>query len=301
MMFDRRTHTSSSLRLVLSFAEARRGSKHTIAALAVSFLLAGCTDYAQEFKDEYGPGAKDKESDQISVGDYDCLVNEGVRIFYPEGGDGFYAGDTITVVYGSSVQGSGYRFVFEPLDENFEVDLLGASAGPEKPDGRSCYMQKVVFEQDIFFEGSAGVIKVVPNEERDLAGYSRTFMVYPPKPADASEQYDCSVTDGVKVVYPAGGETFKVGQTIRVVYGSDVQGSGYRFVFKKSEDDMGLDLLEESAGPEGPDGKTCYVQEVVLSADLVEETLTGFIRVVPYEYAKKGANSGEFFVFPSDF
>ena len=28
---------------------------------------------------------------------------------------------------------------------------------------------------------------------------------------------DCSVTDGVKVVYPAGGEKFKVGQTIDVV------------------------------------------------------------------------------------
>lgn len=272
-----------------------------IVSVFVVASLCACTDYAQQIKEEFEPDAKDKESEQISVADYDCSVNDGVRIFYPEGGDGFYAGDTITVVYGSSVQGSGYRFVFESLENNYEVDLLGASAGPENPDGRSCYTQKVVFEQDIFYEGTAGVIKVVPNEERDLAGYTRTFKVYPPKPADASEQYDCSVTDGVKVVYPAGGETFKVGQTIRVVYGSDVQGSGYRFVFKKSEDDMGVDLLEESAGPEGPDGKTCYVQEVVLSADLVEETLTGIIRVVPYEYAKKGANSGEFFVFPSDF
>lgn len=105
---------------------------------------------------------------------------------------------------------------------------------------------------------------------------------------------DCSVTDGVKVVSPKGGEEFKIGDKITVIYGSDVQGSGYRFVFKKSEDDMGTDLLEESAGPEKPDGKTCYEQEVTLSEDLVEATSTAIIRVIPYENTKKGANSGTF-------
>ena len=32
---------------------------------------------------------------------------------------------------------------------------------------------------------------------------------------------DCSVTDGVKVVSPKGGEEFKVDETIKVVFGSD--------------------------------------------------------------------------------
>ncbi len=105
---------------------------------------------------------------------------------------------------------------------------------------------------------------------------------------------ECSVTDGVKVVYPKGGETFKMGDTITVVYGSDVQGSGYRFVFKTSEDDVGLDMLEESAGPETPDGKTCYEQKVVLTKDVAEATETAIIRVVPYEKTAKGANSGRF-------
>ena len=111
---------------------------------------------------------------------------------------------------------------------------------------------------------------------------------------DDGKSKDCSVSDGVKVVYPAGGETFKIGEKITVVYGSSVQGSGYRFVFKKSADDIGKDLLEESAGPETPDGKTCYEQEVVLDKDIVKATSTAIIRVIPYENTKKGANSGTF-------
>ena len=115
-----------------------------------------------------------------------------------------------------------------------------------------------------------------------------------PASSEASASYDCSVKDGVKVVYPKGGESFKMGDKIKVVYGSDVQGSGYRFVFKTSEDDAGLDMLEESAGPESPDGKTCYEQEVVLSDDFAEATKTAIIRVIPYEKTAKAANSGTF-------
>ena len=103
--------------------------------------------------------------------------------------------------------------------------------------------------------------------------------------ADNGSDFDCSVS---------GGEEFKIGDKLTVVYGSDVQGSGYRFVFKASEDDMGTDLLDESAGPEQPDGKSCYEQEVVLSKGLVEPTSTAIIRVIPYENTKKGANSGTF-------
>ncbi|MCQ2062409.1 MAG: hypothetical protein MJY99_03625 [Fibrobacter sp.] len=106
--------------------------------------------------------------------------------------------------------------------------------------------------------------------------------------------YDCNVKDGVKVVYPAGGETFKMGDEITIIYGSDVQGSGYRFVFKTSEDDMGIDMFEGSEGPENPDGKTCYKQKVKLSDDFAEATDEAIIRVIPYEKQAKGANSATF-------
>lgn len=113
--------------------------------------------------------------------------------------------------------------------------------------------------------------------------------------ANAGESsFDCSVTDGVKVVSPTKGESFKMGETITVVYGTDVKGSGFRFTFKTSEDDAGLDMLEESAGPENPDGKTCYEQKVVLSEDVAEPTETAVIRVIPYEKTAKGANSATF-------
>ena len=91
-----------------------------------------------------------------------------------------------------------------------------------------------------------------------------------------------------------GGEEFKIGDKVTVVYGSDVQGSGYRFVFKTSDEDIGKDLLDGSAGPETPDGKKCYEQEVVLDKDIVKATSTAIIRVIPYENTKKGANSGTF-------
>lgn len=108
------------------------------------------------------------------------------------------------------------------------------------------------------------------------------------------ESADCSVEDGVKVVSPKKGDSFKMGETITVVYGSDVQGSGFRFVFKTSEEDAGVDMLEESAGPEKPDGKTCYEQKVKLTEDVAEPTNTAIIRVIPYEKTAKAANSATF-------
>ena len=112
-----------------------------------------------------------------------------------------------------------------------------------------------------------------------------------------SNLFDCSVKGGVKVLYPQGVGSFNVGETIPVVYGSDVQGSGYRFVFKTSEDDEGIDLLDYVAGPENPDGQSCYVQEVSISADIVVTRPYGFISVIPYEDSKKAANSDAFKIY----
>lgn len=114
--------------------------------------------------------------------------------------------------------------------------------------------------------------------------------------SSSANEEKCAVENGVKVIFPDLNSKFKVGDTIGVVYGSDVVGSGYRFVYKTSESDAGLDLLESSAGPENPDGKTCYVQKVVLSGDIVDPSKTAFIRVIPYENVSKGASSESFVV-----
>ena len=115
--------------------------------------------------------------------------------------------------------------------------------------------------------------------------------------SNASDKFDCTISDGVKVVYPTKGETFKIGQKITVIYGSTVDGSGYMIKFKTDKDDAGKDLTSGSVGFAGKgDGKTCYEVEVVLDAKKVTETTTGIIRVVPYEKTNKGANSAEFTV-----
>ena len=81
------------------------------------------------------------------------------------------------------------------------------------------------------------------------------------------KSYDCTVKGGVKVLYPEGGESFKLGETITVIFGSDVEDSGYRFLLKTSEKDLGLDLLDSSVTVPNPDGKKCFEQKVVLSED----------------------------------
>jgi len=106
---------------------------------------------------------------------------------------------------------------------------------------------------------------------------------------------DCSVTDGVKVVYPAGSETFKVNDEISVVFGTTIDDS-YRIIFKKNADDPGFDLLDESFDLTVPaDGKTCQTLTVKLDDEKgVEATSTGIIRVTPYNRQNKGVNSNSF-------
>ncbi len=118
-----------------------------------------------------------------------------------------------------------------------------------------------------------------------------------PAAAPSTPTYDCTVSDGVKVVYPAGGETFKVGQTIDVIFGTTVN-EGYRFVFRKNTSDEGNDLFDDSVDLTAPaDGKTCHTVKVTLSADHgVEPTMTGFIRVIPYQHQNQGNNSALFIV-----
>ena len=116
-------------------------------------------------------------------------------------------------------------------------------------------------------------------------------------PTGAKAGYDCTVSDGVKVAYPTVSEQFKVGQTIDVVFGTTID-DGYRIVFKKNAGDAGFDLLDESFDLTVPaDGKTCQTVKVKLDAEKgVEPTLTGIIRVVPYNKQNKGNNSELFVV-----
>lgn len=119
-----------------------------------------------------------------------------------------------------------------------------------------------------------------------------------PSSDSSSAKYDCTTEDGVVVVYPKGGEKFKVGETIKVVYGAspDLSGSQFRFAYRANEDADVNDLTESSAGEKNPDGKTCYEQEVKLDASLVEPSKEAFIQVIPYAKTRKNGKSGKFTV-----
>ena len=115
-------------------------------------------------------------------------------------------------------------------------------------------------------------------------------------PSAPSQSYDCTVTDGVKVVYPTISEQFKINQEITVVFGTDIEDNGYRIIFKKNAGDQGFDLLDEAYDAK-MDGKTCNEVKVKLSSEKgVEPTLTGIIRVAPYNKQNKGDNSELFIV-----
>ena len=115
--------------------------------------------------------------------------------------------------------------------------------------------------------------------------------------SSSSPTYDCSVSNGVKIVYPAGGETFKVGDEITVVFGTDIEDDSYRIVFKNGDLDMGFELTDESIDNVVKDGKTCNEVKVKLDAERgVETTSTGIIRVAPYGDSGKGKNSAPFIV-----
>lgn len=116
----------------------------------------------------------------------------------------------------------------------------------------------------------------------------------PSSSESADEKLDCTVKGGVKVVLPKAGDTFKMGDTIRVVFGSDLEDSGYNIVFKVDEEDPGWGMFDESVGPTVGDGKTCYEFSAVLTDEFAEPTNTAIVRVEPYNSKSKAGLSATF-------
>lgn len=332
--------------------------KNVIASVAaigsIAILLTACTDYYEQFSNEYAFGkAKDRfvfdgqtltdlRNDQtyevVKVGNlYWMNRNLGFQFYHSHFDDsktschrpseetceqiGFlYPGTRLDDLcidgwrlpsaeeweeyYNSSAFTYGkdsYRG-YESGDGSLNEDGKSAYFWTNDNTGNDHYLKCISFapESNSFFSGATcpDQWKMTVRCVKEVnGGSSQSGDSGNDEPVDYHyllDKYNCSVSDGVKVLYPEGGESFKVGETIPVIYGSDVKGSGYRFVFKTSEDDAGVDLLEESAGEKNPNGQSCYVQEVKLSANLVGEASSGIIRVVPYEKTNKGANSGKF-------
>ena len=116
---------------------------------------------------------------------------------------------------------------------------------------------------------------------------------------DEEQEYDCSVTDGVKVVYPEGGETFALGDIVTVIFGSDLEG-GFGIELRSADGSMKVELLDVDGSATVADGKTCNAYDVVLdpsygvwTTDSTKSNKT-FINVYSYLKPSKNAKSGLF-------
>jgi hypothetical protein len=132
-----------------------------------------------------------------------------------------------------------------------------------------------------------------------LSLFALAFMACDSGSSSNSEAYDCTMTEeGVKVFFPEGGESFNMGDTITVIFGANyANAGGFRVLYKADVDSNGVDLSEESVGPDAPEGSECYEVSVALSADMgVIASEKAFIRVQAYNSAATRGDSKTFVV-----
>jgi hypothetical protein len=111
-------------------------------------------------------------------------------------------------------------------------------------------------------------------------------------------EFDCSVTDGVKVVSPKGGEAFKVGETIKLVFGSDMDFGGFGVELRFNGGAQKVNLLDESIDNAVIDGETCNEYSIKLDAELgVVAASDAYIYVYPYSKQSKAGRSEIFKVY----
>ena len=109
------------------------------------------------------------------------------------------------------------------------------------------------------------------------------------------DSYDCTVEEGVKVVSPKAGETFKVDATIKVVFGSDLDFGGFGIELRYDDGSKTVNLLDGTVDDAKSDGKTCNEYSIKLDSERgVEATDDAVIYVYPYAKKSKAGKSGTF-------
>ena len=370
MMFDRRNHAqsswrsvatigsipaSSSSRLVLSFAEARRGSMPFVFAL-VAFLLTACTSYYEEFADEYGYGKsskgyelngttltdlRDEHAYNVAkVGNLYWMLDNVAYKFYrnhdeEDKADCPRPSERTCVETGFLYPGTKLDYVCPngwrlPSYEEWE-EFYNSSAFRNYSLVNDVYKGYMSGDRSLNKDGEAAYFWT--NDEEDGNHYRKCVSFTPESGSfqiagpcheqwklavrcvldageanvvpSSSEQnavekdFDCSVTDGVKVVYPEGGETFALGEVVSVVFGSDLKG-GFGIELRSSDGLKKVDLLDGNVASAVTDGKTCNVYDVVLDASYgvwtTEATSADkpFINVYSYLNPSKMDRTGSF-------
>ncbi len=115
--------------------------------------------------------------------------------------------------------------------------------------------------------------------------------------SSSSEAFDCTLEEeGVKILLPAGGEAFSIGDSIEIRFVANYKNAGgFRVLYKASAEDSGTDLFENSIGDDAPDGTECTAVKALLGEDLTASD-EAFLRVQAYNAGKIRADSETFSV-----
>lgn len=119
----------------------------------------------------------DDSSSSPSSSSADCSVTNGVVVVSPAAGDKFKVGDEITVVFGSDIEAGGFDIEYRASADAKGKSLVENSVGPAKPDGKTCYEEKVVLDADIVSPSDEAVIRVVPYSNQGKGANSAAFTV----------------------------------------------------------------------------------------------------------------------------
>ena len=111
------------------------------------------------------------------------------------------------------------------------------------------------------------------------------------------KQSDCSVSDGVKVVEPGEGDVYQVHQTVKLVFGSDMDYGGFGVELRYDGGNKRINLLDQTIDNAIIDGKTCNEYLVDLPMDVTADD--AFIYVYPYAKQSKNGKSGTFRIVES--
>lgn len=120
----------------------------------------------------------DDDSPTSAKNGYDCTVSDGVKVAYPTVSEQFKVGQTIDVVFGTTID-DGYRIVFKKNAGDPGYDLFEESVDLTAPaDGKTCQTVKVKLDAEKGVEPTfTGIIRVIPYNKQNQGNNSELFVV----------------------------------------------------------------------------------------------------------------------------
>ncbi|MCF0216134.1 MAG: hypothetical protein HUK21_06635 [Fibrobacteraceae bacterium] len=133
-------------------------------ALAFSTIM-GCSDDDSSSTKASSESSSSKEENKL-----DCTVanGENYNIVSPKTGEKFSIGDTVSLVFGTKIEDSGFRVVYATSDEDRGIDMFDESQDAVM-DGKTCNTYKVVLS-----DNDNGNVKASKTASLSVMGYVNT-------------------------------------------------------------------------------------------------------------------------------